>query len=330
MVDRDYATGDQCVGFQAGRTLLSDSKPKVVILLATMNGAEFLQEQLNSYRGQTFTNWELLISDDGSSDQTVEIVKDFARTIPQRVVVREGPREGFWQNFVSLVKSDDIDGDLFAYSDQDDVWFADKLAKAVNWFEARPAVQPALYFTRTALIEEDGTPAGFSPLFTRLPSFRNALVQNIGGGNTMVFNRAARLALRATPIDAVLISHDWWTYQIITGAGGVAHYDAWPSLQYRQHGQNLVGSNIGLRARMSRLLAFASGRVVMWNDVNIGLLNRMRHILKPENFATLDQFARARKASTFLRLFLVWKSGVYRQSVVENIGLYVGSLLGRL
>ncbi len=61
----------------------------------------------------------------------------------------EGPQIGFWQNFVSLIRSDDIDGDLFAYSDRDDVSFPEKLARAEGWFEARPTDQPVLYFMRT-------------------------------------------------------------------------------------------------------------------------------------------------------------------------------------
>jgi hypothetical protein len=231
---------------------------------------------------------------------------------------------------MSLVRSDDIEGDLFAYSDQDDIWFAEKLAKAVSWFEALPDREPALYFTRTELIEADGTAAGFSPMFTRPPSFRNALVQNIGGGNTMIFNRAARSALRATAADAKLVAHDWWTYQVVTGVGGVAHYDARASLKYRQHGQNLIGSNIGLRARLDRLSAFANGRVVTWNDINLKVLEGLRGMLTPQNAVVLDRFSRARRASWPIRLWLVWRSGVYRQSVVESIGLYVGAMLGRL
>jgi glycosyltransferase involved in cell wall biosynthesis len=308
---------------------LSSTNPKILILLATRNGAEFVQEQLESFRAQTYDNWELLVSDDGSTDTTVEIIETFAKSVPQRVVVRPGPQKGFWQNFVSLVRSDDIDGDLFAYSDQDDVWFADKLAKAAKWFERR-SDQAALYFTRTELIEANGAPIGVSPLFTRAPSFQNALVQNIGGGNTMVFNRAALLALRATPIDAALVSHDWWTYQVITGIGGVAHYDPWPSLKYRQHGQNLVGANIGWRARLMRMSAFAGGRVVMWNEFNLKVLGRMRSMLTPSNAVTLDRYTDARHAVWPKRLWLVWTSGVYRQSVVENIGLFVGALFGRL
>jgi glycosyltransferase involved in cell wall biosynthesis len=303
---------------------------KVVILLATRNGAEFLSEQLQSYSVQTHDNWELLVSDDGSTDQTAALVRNFASRVTQRVALREGPRQGFWQNFVSLVRADGPDGDFFAYSDQDDIWRAEKLAKAVSWLATIPTDVPALYFTRTELVERDGKPIGFSPLFKRAPSFQNALVQNIGGGNTMVFNRAARLALQATPMDAALISHDWWTYQLVTGVGGATHYDPWPSLKYRQHGQNLVGSNIGARARLVRMLAFANGRILMWNDVNIKTLTRLRSLLKPASAATLDHFAAARTTPLPKRFYLLWKSGVYRQSMLENIGLYLGCLFGRL
>lgn len=309
---------------------MSSAPPKIVILLATMNGAEFLGLQLESFRAQTHSNWELLVSDDGSADSTLAIVRAFAASVPQPVTVCAGPRAGFWRNFVSLVRSDAADGDYFAYSDQDDIWKAEKLARALRWLATVPAEVPALYFTRTELIERDGKPCGLSPLFLRPPSFQNALVQNIGGGNTMVFNRAARAALRATPHDALLVSHDWWTYQVVTGVGGVAHYDPWPSLQYRQHGQNLVGSNIGLRARVVRMLALANGRVVGWNKVNIATLGAMRSRLEPANAASLDSFAGARTAAPPRRLMLLLKSGVYRQGWIENVGMYVGSLLGKL
>ena len=309
---------------------MSSEYPKVVILLATRNGAEFLQPQLDSFREQTYGNWELLVSDDGSSDNSVSIVERFAATVSQRVVIIPGPQKGFWQNFVALVRSEAIDGDLFAYSDQDDIWFPEKLAKAVHWFADRAAPSPALYFSRTELMHGDGTPAGFAPLFVRPPTFRNALVQNIGGGNTMVFNRSARAALLATPVDAELVSHDWWTYQVVTGIGGDAHYDPWPSLRYRQHGRNIVGANIGWRARIVRLTAFANGRVVSWNEVNLRVLDRMRDALTAENAQVVDLYAGARRAAWPMRLWLIWKSGVYRQSLVENIGLSVGALFGKI
>src|ERR1700681_3149613 len=160
---------------------------KVVILLGTHNGAEFLPEQLQSYCDQSHSNWELLVSDDGSTDRTIELIHAFAKRVPQKVTLRHGPRQEFWKNFISMVWLNNIDGDFFAYSDQDDIWSAQKLARALDWLATIPKDRPALYFTRTSLIGRDGKLLGFSPLFVRSSSFQNALVQNIGGGNTMVF-----------------------------------------------------------------------------------------------------------------------------------------------
>ena len=90
---------------------------------------------------------------------------------------------------------------------------------------------------------------GLSPLFTRPPAFQNALVQSLGGGNTMVFNRAAKKILQeAAAIDVVL--HDWWVYQLVSAAGGMVHYDPRPMLKYRQHSDNLIGSNLGWRSAL--------------------------------------------------------------------------------
>jgi hypothetical protein len=109
-----------------------------------------------------------------------------------------------------------------------------------------------------------------------------------------------------------------------------AHYDPWPSLRYRQHGLNLIGANKGLRARLVRLSAFASGRMVMWNDVNLTVLGRIRNLLTPRNALVLDHYARIRQAAWPMRLWLLWKSGVYRQSFIDNFGLFLGALFGRL
>ena len=135
-----------------------------------------------------------------------------------------------------------------------------------------------------------------------------------------VLDRYAKIRQAAWPMRLV-----WKSAKAI---GGVAHYDPWPSLKYRQHRQNLVGSNIG--ARLVRMLAFANGRVVMWNDTNIKTLGAMRNLFTPENAATLYHFSHARQSSLPIRLFLLWKSGVYRQNAVENVGLFVGALFGRL
>src|SRR5262249_21670001 len=149
---------------------------------------------------------------------------------PQRVTLREGPRLGVTANFLSLAADPTIDAEYFALSDQDDVWHADKLSRAVAWLAGRPHATPALYCGRTALMTEDGRCYQLSPLFRRPPGFRNALVQNIGGGNTMVFNRAAKKLVETAGRQPVVV-HDWWIYQLISAAGGDVFYDRNPVLK---------------------------------------------------------------------------------------------------
>lgn len=302
---------------------------KIVILLAAYNGAEHIREQLESFAAQSHQSWELIVSDDGSTDRTVEIVRDFERSVSQRVRLIQGPQQGFWRNFLFLLGEAGLsDAELFAFSDQDDVWLPDKLQRAASWFSTGPREVPGLYFTRTELIQEDGRPAGLSPFFRRRPSFQNALVQNMGGGNTMVMNKSAIRLLAQVPDDVTLIAHDWWAYQVVTGSGGTAFYDSVPSLKYRQHGRNLIGANKGFWRRWLRATAFANQRMKHWNEVNIATLNKMRGLLSQSALAVLNDFETARNSKPPRSIYLLVRSGVYRQRALETIGLYIGALLG--
>lgn len=303
---------------------------KVAILMCTKNGAAFLDEQLNSIAGQTHTNWILFVSDDGSTDNTIEILGHFAEEHPQKVIVRKGPSKGVTANFLSLAVDPTIDADYFAFSDQDDVWYPDKLQRALDWLVTASKDVPAFYCGRTELISIDGQSCGLALLFSRRPSFQNALVQSLGGGNTMVFNRPAKKLLEcAGRLEVVL--HDWWVYQLVSAAGGVMHYDPQPMLKYRQHPQSLIGSNLGWRARFVRIGMMLSGRFRNWNAMNIAALERVPgHLIKPQNRTVLELFSKARTASLPRRLIYLRQSGVYRQTSIGNIGLFVAAIIKRL
>jgi glycosyltransferase involved in cell wall biosynthesis len=156
----------------------------VAILLCTKDGAAFIDEQLRSLADQTHSKWILIASDDGSTDTTRDVLERFAGSVPQKVVIREGPGRGSCANFLWLAIDRSIKADYFAYSDQDDVWYPDKLERALDWLVTVSQDTPALYCGRTEIALVDGRPNGFSPRFSRPPSFRNALIQNIAGGNT--------------------------------------------------------------------------------------------------------------------------------------------------
>jgi hypothetical protein len=284
-----------------------------------------------------------VVSDDGSTDDTVELVNGFgaaeeeacvrlrlgprARSVGSQDVVDE--REYATANFLSLVRDEQVEGDYFAYSDQDDIWAPDKLARAVAWLSSVPASLPALYCSRTQHIDEQGRPCGLSPLFAKPPGFRNALVQNIAGGNTMVFNRAARDLLAKTgPVQPP--AHDWWTYILVTGSGGLVHYDPMPSVRYRQHEQNIVGANQGALAMARRARMVAAGGWAKWTDLNLKALSSAVHLLTPENRRLVEELAMRRNGSMVARVRALARLGLYRQTTYGQLTLHLAAIGGRL
>lgn len=307
------------------------SPPKVAVLMCTMQGQRFLAEQLNSIATQSHPNWEIWASDDGSDDHTHSILEHYQEHWgADRLSIHAGPAVGSTANFLSLTCRADIDTEFFAYADQDDIWESDKLERAVKWLQTVPRHIPALYGSRTQLVDERNQYMGYSPLFNRSPSFENALVQNVAGGNTMVFNRAARDLLRRAGDQIQVVAHDWWAYMVITGCGGRVHYDPYPTVRYRQHGDNQVGANVSWGARLVRLRLLLKGRFRKWTDENIRALESIRPLLTSSNQEILDEFERSRNGSMPSRLVGILGSGVYRQTVLGNLGLIAASLLKKL
>ncbi|MFW5451063.1 MAG: glycosyltransferase family 2 protein, partial [Methylophagaceae bacterium] len=296
--------------------------PRVAVLLCTHHGEAFLAEQLDSIFSQTHKNIVVWASDDGSTDGTHKLLEYYQSLLGrEKLSIHAGPKEGFVLNFLSLICHSDIEADYYAFADQDDIWESDKLCRAIEKLENVPLHQPALYCSRTRLINDNGAEIGFSPLFKEPPSFANSLVQNIGGGNTMVMNKKAINLLRSVG-EFTVVSHDWWAYILVSGSGGKLFYDSCPTVRYRQHANNLVGSNRSWSSRLFRAEMLMRGRFRDWNSINIEALRQANDFLTPENKRILSQFSAAREAWLLPRLRGIFKSGVYRQTLIGNIGLF--------
>ena len=304
----------------------------VCILLGLYNGAANLKPQLLSLAKQSHKDWSLIISDDGSLDDWFGTVSGFAdRHAPGRTWLMQGPQTGFAQNFLSLVRRAGPIVPYAAFCDQDDIWLRYKLARALAHLKAVPEGLPGLYAARTMICDADLTPLRRSPLFKRRPSFENALVQSIGGGNTMVINRAALDLLQDTaPRASGVVAHDWWAYQLVSGAGGVVLYDRTPSVLYRQHPDNAVGASDTLLAGLQRMHHVAKGRFRTWNDANIDALDRSRPWLTPDAANTLDHFKAARAGRLHRRLQALWRSGATRQRLRGTLALFAAAAINRL
>jgi glycosyltransferase involved in cell wall biosynthesis len=303
-------------------SLSSESPGKVAIWLATRNGAAFLDEQLRSLAAQTHPSIDIWASDDGSTDGTLAILSDWQGRWPKGTFsISDGPRAGFAENFRALI-SNQADGDFFACCDQDDLWEPHKLEAALAWMRSEQEALPLLFCSRTLTISESGAPTGMSPLFRRKPSFRNALVQSLAGGNTMVLNRAARDIVALASRRTSFVSHDWWMYQLVTGAGGIVHYSHEPLVRYRQHAQNLVGANTSWKARLERLRRLLGGQFIEWNEMNLAGLEKSRDLLTPDAMEAMELFVRARKGGLLTGVASLRKSGVYRQTPQGTLALW--------
>ena len=305
-------------------------EPKIAILLCSYNGGAYIRRQLDSIISQSYSNWVLYISDDGSTDETLDIVYEYKKRLGDgRVQVFSGPGQGFAWNFISLVDKVPGDFDYYAFSDQDDEWLNFKLDKAVQLLITDDSI-PQLYCGRTQLVDEDNCRLGLSPLFTRKPCFRNALVQSIAGGNTMIFNRASKNIILKTPSNSKIISHDWWIYILVTGCGGRVIYDKQPTILYRQHQNNIIGANKGISARLSRLLGVIDGRYKKWIQANLDVLEEIEINFTEDNRFVLNNSIRARKSGFFKRIYIFSKIKLFRQTLVGSFAFIIAIMMNKV
>lgn len=210
----------------------------IQILLSTYNGAAYLKPQLDSLLAQDYPALEILVRDDGSSDETMRILRDYAAVHPNIKII-PGENIGFVQSFLKLVTLTSSTVDFFAFSDQDDIWHRDKISRGIEVISSKSSTAPILYSACATVVDTKLTPLGRTPVPRRNLSFYNALVECPLRGCTLLFNQATRqLLLSQLPHKAY--AHDWWIYLVVSAFGEVL-YDQRSTMLYRQHGKNVFG-----------------------------------------------------------------------------------------
>lgn len=304
----------------------------ITILMGVYNGADMLAAQLRSLAGQSDADWRLICSDDGSTDGSDAVIAAFAADVPQQVQCRPGPGQGFSANFMSLIAGLEPDCGLVGLADQDDIWLPEKLARARAALAQCGPDRPALYCARRYIWHPEDDSRVATPVPRRAPSFRNALIENIAPGNTIVLNAAAaRLARAAAMRTGDVFAHDWWLYLLISGAGGSVIFDAGPPcLLYRQHGGNLIGGETGLAAQAARKLKVLKGAFAERLAGNLAAMAAVEGMLTPENARLVRAFADARRATLPARLAGLMRVAPYRQTRAGSFGFWGAALLGRV
>jgi glycosyltransferase involved in cell wall biosynthesis len=304
-------------------------RPAVAILLSAYNGAPFLPEQLASLLAQDTAAWSLFWRDDGSSDDSPDILRRFGQDHPGRCrEVGNGERLGVTGSFMALLRAAHAEGaEAAAFSDQDDVWLPHKVSRALAALAEVPDGVPALYCARQILTDPRLNRLGLSFSLRRPPGFPAALTQNIATGCTVVLNRAA-MTLIAGSVAPGCTLHDWWCYLVVAAAGGRLIGDDEPVVLYRQHPGNLVGAP---RTRSHRALAAARRGPGLFMTVLrghvAGLLDQPQ-LLSPQAAQILRTLAAGLRGGPAARWRALRLAGLHRQTWGETQVFRVWFLVG--
>jgi glycosyltransferase involved in cell wall biosynthesis len=221
---------------------------QIEILLATYNGGKYLEEQIHSILNQTYQNWNLLIRDDGSKDNTVEIVQKYVNLYPDKIkLIMDGEKNlGPCGNFSRLLSH--ATANYIMFCDQDDVWKEDKvqisLENMINLENTAGRDTPLLVHTDLEVVDKElhtiaSSMFQYQNLNSEFSSLNQLLVQNNVTGCTVMINK--KLSEMAQPIPKGVVMHDWWLALVAASFGEIGFINQ-STIKYRQHGNNDVGA----------------------------------------------------------------------------------------
>lgn len=305
---------------------------KIIILLATYNGGKFIMEQLDSIVKQSYSNWEVLISDDGSTDDTLNIIREFCSKDYRIKIVNESlTKQGACQNFGNLLKTAlDKEWDFVMFADQDDFWYENKIQLTLDsMLDGGNFIKiPKLVYTDFEYADEELTPL---PKETdhnisgwKEPNLQRLLAQNNIYGCTMMINRL--LAERAIPIPSSAENHDYWISMVAASLGEIIHIKK-RTILYRQHANNVSGhySNNSLKKRFQRYYkrnAQLEKMMRMRFEMAGELHNRFYKDISEPNQKLLLGYSNFENQNGIERVSFCFKKGIEKDSFLQSLAFY--------
>ncbi|MBR5963343.1 MAG: glycosyltransferase family 2 protein [Bacteroidaceae bacterium] len=218
---------------------------KLAILMTAFNGSNYIGEQIESLQAQTFSEWNLYIHDDCSTDDTKSIILSYADNDARIHLVSEGVKRGARDGFMWLLEK--VDADYYMFSDHDDVWLQDKIKRSFDTMMAHPDVEslPLVVCTDLCVVDADLkiiTPSLWKKQHVTQKSLNSKylhLFYDNVTGCTMMLNRKAREV--SLPCHECAIMHDAWIAEAVLWRGGKVVGIEEPLMLYRQHSDNVVG-----------------------------------------------------------------------------------------
>lgn len=302
---------------------------KILILLSTYNGEKYLKEQLDSIFLQRYKDFEIIARDDGSSDETINILKSYNIKI-----LDTDKNLGAKLSFSALLDYAVIntDADYFMFCDQDDIWKSDKIEKTINTMKKLEKVNsdlPLLVHTDLEVVDEklNLLAKSFWKYEKRNPSLNSInrlIMQSTVTGCTMMINR--KLAEMSLPISENSIMHDWWISMVASSFGKIAYLEE-STISYRQHSSNDTGSKkFGLTLILKMAVNFLFyDELYKHLDRNINqskyFLNQYESLLDTDTKNMLRDFVSIKDKSFLEKRRILLKHDILKQGISKNLGL---------
>lgn len=219
---------------------------KIAILMSTYNGQKYLSEQIESIQKQSYSNWRLYIRDDGSTDNTINIIKRYTTRDHRIIFFNQNhiENQGVAKSFMTLLEN--IEADYYMFADQDDYWKKDKIANTLDTMKSSEKVninKPICVHTNLTLVDSNLKGNLLMNEKKAWSTFKELLFANCVTGCTVMINSKLKSLVDFNKLRFVNIYlHDWWIALIAAGFGKVVYLDQ-ATMLYRQHPGNLVGSD---------------------------------------------------------------------------------------
>ena len=267
---------------------------KVNILLSTYNGERFLREQVESIQAQTFTDWQLLIRDDGSSDSTREIIRDLVAQDSRISFINadNATNLGVIKSFHTLLTYEKAD--YYLFSDQDDIWLPDKIATQLAEAQQQEQALPLMVYTDLKVVNQDLEVQHESMIRTQSEHANTELLQEltentVTGGVALINHALAQLWTGQEPNS--ILMHDWYLALLATAFGKLIYIDQ-PMELYRQHDSNVLGART-LKKRMQNWIRPQTLFAKYWKligDSQTQAKNLLEMDLTPKQKELIEQF----------------------------------------
>jgi len=305
----------------------------VEIVLSTYDGGRFLRDQIDSILSQSYTNWRLLIRDDGSLDDSLAIALEYAESRPDKIRLsnRPGKNLGACLSFARLLQH--ADANYIMLCDQDDVWLPGKIEATLEKMHALEAQygkdHPLLVHSDFKVVDENlhllaDSGWRYQKTTPHYGTFLNRLlVQNVATGCTVMLNRPLRdLAL---PVPPGAIMHDWWL-ALVAGAFGKTGFVTDPLLLYRQHRLNAVGAKSwGVGRFLQQLFSPEEFRhAFLRTQQQAGaFLDRYHDRLSPEERQMVRAFSQLDSLGFFTKRFSLLRYGFFHPGLARKVGMFL-------